>query len=115
MIKKWLRKIILSSWLSDYAFNGLKPALQLHKLSDQNLKEYSQQCKMIRDNLAYKHIQQVLIHQYQSKAIKKAIDDELYWSRAYLKILDELDQLVIVGISAHDQRELSKGKQKKYR
>lgn len=114
-MRKWLRKIILSEWLSSYAFEGLKPSLNLSKLSDKNLKEYSSQSKQLRDNLAYKDIRKLLVHRYESKRVKGGTQDEVYWSGAYLKILDEINLLVEHGVIAHDQRIAGKGHKKKYR
>jgi len=115
MFNKLLKRLILSRWFKDYTYEGLKPALDLTKLSDKNLQDYSLQAKTLRDNLAYKDIRKLLIHKYEHEIITGKRGWDALDCKRYLKIIDELNLLVESGCGAYEMRKLSKGVTKKYR
>lgn len=96
-------------------FDGYDYPADLDALSDAELSEYQNQAKILRDNAVFRDLLKVLVLKYQKQIIEKVpTKKELRIARSWLKILDELQQMIDTGTRVKDVRDSGKGKRGKY-
>jgi len=104
-----------TSWLDEYEYKGVVDLVNLDTMSDQDITLYAEQAQFLDSNVVFHDVLNRLERKYQEQIIKKVQTiEELQLSRCWLKVIDELRNLVNYYKQASKIKSAKGGRQEPY-